>query len=150
MTPAPEWERELVLARARRNLAERELRAAVNDAALAGAGVADLAHVLQTAQPEAKRLLAELEREREPGGQLPEDAYTVAERYAVGELSREQLVDTLSAWSYVPEREMKDYWDDIGVTPGGSFSSTVGRALRDGLIDDETYDEILRRSGPAE
>ena len=69
----------------------------------------------------------------------------MAERYALGEISRDELRATLSAWPYAPEREMTDYWDDIGITPEGSLEATVGRAFDDGLIDDGDYDAIVHK-----
>jgi hypothetical protein len=145
VTETPECERALVLARARRNLAERALRAAVNDAALAGASAIEVARGLRVTRPEAEDLLAELARERGPDGHLPDDPYTIAERYAVGELPRERMLELLSGWEYPAEREDRE-WDEIRVKPEGAFNDTVGRALRDGLLRVEDYDEILRRT----
>lgn len=143
MTETPAWERELVVARARRNVAERALREAVNAAALAGAGAAEVARVLRMARPDAERLLAGLERDRGPDGRLPDTAYAIAERYAVGELSREQLLELLVAWPYTPERST-DEWNNLSVLPKGSFTDTVVRAADDGLITDEEYDAIVQ------
>ena len=96
MTETPAWERELVVARARRSVAERALREAANAAALAGAGRAPRWRgCCGSARPDAEKLLAEIERDRGPDGQLPADAYAVAERYAAGDLSREQLIERL-------------------------------------------------------
>jgi hypothetical protein len=125
-------------------VAARALRAAVNAAVAEGASAADVARTLEITRPDADALVAELERERGPDGQLPDDAYAVAERYAVGELSRAELIETLTGWTYAPDRVMKDYWDDLGVTREGSFRATVARALSDGLIDTEAYDTIRR------
>jgi hypothetical protein len=138
------WEQRLRLARARRNLAERALRETVNRAVVEdGITAKDVARALRIAQSDAERLLGALEHAREPDGRLPGDAYGVAERYAVGELSREDLRATLGAWDYAPRRVMADYWDDVGVTREGSFGDTVGRAFDDGLIDGDDYDAIL-------
>ena len=139
-----QWEERLRLARAQRNLAERALREAVNEAVVEhGISQVEVARALRIAHPDAERLLEALEQAREPDGSLPGDAYAVAERYAVGELSREQMRETLGAWDYSPRRVMADYWDDVGVTREGSFGDTVGRAFDDGLIDGDDYDAIL-------
>lgn len=139
-----QWEEQLRRARAQRNLAERALREAVNAAVVAdGISEDEVARTLKIARPDAERLLQALEQAREPDGGLPGDAYAVAERYAVGELSREQMRATLGTWDYTPRRVMADYWDDVGVTREGSFGDTVGRAYDDGLIDGDDYDAIL-------
>ena len=142
MTEGPDWERALVRARARCNLAERALREAVNDAALAGVEAVEIAPSLKIARQDAVKLVARLERERGADGRLPTDAYAVAERYAVGELSRTEMLATLTGWRYTPEKVMRGYSDDIGVTAEGSFRDRVGRAFGDGLIDGEDYEAI--------
>jgi hypothetical protein len=137
----PRWESELLLARARRNVAERAFRAAVGAAAAAGATPGEIADALLVPVRSVEPILDGLAAD----GAVVEDPYAVAERYAVGELSREEMRARLVEWTYVPDRQMADYWDDAGVTPKGSFSSTVGRAFDDGLIDEEDYDFVVRR-----
>ncbi len=134
----PAWAHALILARARRHLGELALREAVA-AAVAGAGATprEIAEVLEFGPEELDVLLRQVERDGRP------DAFAVAERYALGELSRDELRATLSAWPYVPDREPAGYWDDIGITPDGSFEATVGRAFDAGLIDDGDYDAIV-------
>jgi hypothetical protein len=139
----PGWKRAVVVARARRNVAERALRAAVNDAALAGAGDAEIATSLRIPRDAARRLLAELVQQRGPDGKLPDDAYAVAERYAAGELSRERMLELLIAWPYVADPGTPG-WNEISVLPKGSFAATVGEAHADGLISGDDYEEILQ------
>ena len=139
------WGTELLLARARRNVAERAFRAAVDAAAGAGATPGEIADKLRVPMRVVQEILDALDGSRAADGSLVEHPYAVAERYAVGGLSREQMRARLVAWTYAPGRGMADYWDDAGVTPKGSFSSTVGRAFDDGLIDEEDYDFIVRR-----
>jgi hypothetical protein len=135
---------ELTRALVRRNVAERALRAAVNDAALAGATAADIARELRITPGEAEALVDELTAERGPDGRLPESAYAVAERYAAGELPREEMLELLGGWEYEPDRLERD-WDDIRLPQAGTFNSTVGRAYRDGLLTREDYREIVDR-----
>ena len=91
--------------------------------------------------------MAKIERERGADGRLREDAYVLAERYAVGELSREELIERLASWSYTPGKQKRD-WDDIGVTPKGSFGATVVRAADDGLIDGRAVRRDPARPAP--
>ena len=122
----PRWQSELLLARARRNVAERAFRAAVGAAAAAGATPGEIADALLVPLRVVEPILDGLGAE----GTVVEDPYAVAERYAVGELSREEMRARLVEWTYVPDREMADYWDDAGVTPEGSFSIDRRPGLR--------------------
>lgn len=71
------------------------------------------------------------------------DPYEVCQRYAVGQLSREQLICELARWDYVvPEKREHDYFDDLRFSTPGSFDDVV-RALGDGLLGAELYDTIL-------
>lgn len=78
-------------------------------------------------------------------GELGDDAYQVAQRYAIGEITREQMLDALSRWPYTPGIPAGDYWDKTipTIQPEGTFGNTVGRAYHDGLISGEDYDHIL-------
>jgi hypothetical protein len=146
----PPWATDLILARARRHLGELALREAVNAAVGAGATPRELSEVLEFTPGEVAALLGQVERVRLPDGSLPGDAFAVAERYALGEISRDELRATLCAWPYAASRVMADYWDDIGITAEGSFEATVGRAFDDGLIDGDDYDAIVHaRGGPS-
>jgi hypothetical protein len=67
--------------------------------------------------------------------------YEVAQRYAAGLLTRDQLIDELSRWRYRPQ-DRTDGWDDLVLTVPGSFDDVI-TAARHGLIDDEAYDAVL-------
>lgn len=68
--------------------------------------------------------------------------YELAEKYASGEVPRSELVKQLSAWPFKPSQNRTNGpHDDLLVSVPGSFDD-VDRALRNGLIDDEAYDEI--------
>jgi hypothetical protein len=70
------------------------------------------------------------------------NAYEIAQRYAVGQLSRDRAVDELSRWPYRPEVP----GDGVDWLSGerGEWSE-VERALREGLLDPELYDAVLDR-----
>ncbi|WP_431837824.1 hypothetical protein [Cellulomonas sp. Y8] len=86
-----------------------------------------------------------------PAGFSGGSPYEIAERFAADEITRERLVEELSRWEYRPAQPTDGL--DWMTGDSGEFSETVGRALDEGLIDDETYDEVLRaraaRSAPA-
>ncbi|MCL3862985.1 hypothetical protein M1R94_18435, partial [Actinotalea sp. K2] len=67
--------------------------------------------------------------------------YEIAQRYAAGELAREQLVDELARWQYVPMPRTDDGIDDLVVIELGTFHE-VSQARRDGLLDGAAYEEI--------
>lgn len=68
--------------------------------------------------------------------------YEIAERYATGEITREQVIDELARWPYT-SGEPSDGVDWLTYVP--SDFSEVTKALTDGLLDDVTYDAILDR-----
>lgn len=70
--------------------------------------------------------------------------YEIAQRYAAGELSREQVVDELARWKYA-DRPQTDGYDWLTVGSDAGTWVEVEKALRDGLLDDATYDAILDR-----
>jgi transcriptional regulator with XRE-family HTH domain len=104
----------------------------------------DLAKHLGVTQP---AISATLRKAREipdltPGfsGASP---YEIAERYAAGQIDREQLIDELGRFPYAPTPRTDGYdWltDDVANTTGD-----VGDALDDGLIDEDTYVAIQHR-----
>ncbi|MBF4618216.1 hypothetical protein ITJ44_09045 [Clavibacter sp. VKM Ac-2873] len=69
--------------------------------------------------------------------------YEICERYSVGMLDRERLVDELVRFPYVPRDEVDGY-DDLVVNPPGTFVD-VSRATTNDLIDIETYGQVVER-----
>ena len=67
----------------------------------------------------------------------------ICERYAVGLLDREQLVDELTRFPYVP-MDKPDGWDDLIVNPPGTWND-LSLALGEKLIDIEVYGEVFDR-----
>ena len=75
--------------------------------------------------------------------------YEIAERFAVGELTREQVVDELSRWPYDSSATSDGYDALIVDQPGTHTWAEVERAVDDGLIDDDIYDEVGRATASA-
>ncbi len=103
-----------------------------------------IAVALGVSQPAVSKRLreaAELAPVRE--GFSGASAYEIAQRCAAGELSREQVLEELSRWSYEPG-DRGDGVDWLSVRLG-EFERTVGKAADQGLIDGELYDELVRR-----
>ncbi|MFT2753390.1 hypothetical protein [Clavibacter sp. Sh2088] len=73
-------------------------------------------------------------------GALPME---ICERYAVGLIDRERLVDELARYPYVP-RDATDPGDDLAVERPGAWSE-VSQARWDGYIDGSVYSEVRSR-----
>jgi hypothetical protein len=75
-----------------------------------------------------------------------ETPYELAQRYAAGELTRDDLVRRLAEYDYLPQDPIPDDTVDIAEHVEGSWDE-VEQAVHDKLIDYETYDAILRAAG---
>jgi hypothetical protein len=153
MTTAPQtepgdrqWKARLARAAARRARADAEFYATVAEI---GGSVpqTQIATVLHTTQSNVSRWAA---RGREQAaqtrpGQLGGTAYEVAQRYAAGEITGEQMRDALIRWPYEPDEALPvEEWNITPVQAApGSFEDTTGRAYDDGLLSAEDYDAIL-------
>jgi hypothetical protein len=73
--------------------------------------------------------------------------YEICERYSVGMLDRDRLVDELVRFPYVP-RDQVDGYDDLVVNPPGTFKD-VSTANMNGLIDIDTYGDVVDRLSDA-
>ena len=108
----------------------------------------DIARALRVSQPALSSALKTARKvsDAAPGfsGAGP---YEICQRYAVGEIDREQLLDELVRWYYPPRPRPEWLEDSVGPEPAGSWAE-MERALWDGLVDDATYDEVLDRTGP--
>lgn len=102
-----------------------------------------LARELALSQPSINGALKRAEQVPDiPAGFSGASPYEIAERFAVGDLTREQVIDELSRWPYDPA-PTTDGWDTLIVdVPGTHTWEQVGRALDDGLIDDDIYDAV--------
>ncbi|KJY44121.1 hypothetical protein VR41_00115 [Streptomyces sp. NRRL B-1568] len=80
-----------------------------------------------------------------PPGRLGRSPEHVAYRYAAGEISREELIEALATWPYVPSQPISEgLWDDYASFTPGSFDE-VQRAANLSYIDDDTFEEIVQR-----
>jgi transposase-like protein len=145
---AQQWRADVARARAVVKVSDGQLRRVVVRAVREqGATQTDVARVLGVSQPTVHRWLQEAGRRPQEGPQaLGADPYEIAQRYAAGDITREQMHDALVAWPYERDSTLDgDYWDktDPGAAQAGTFSATVGQALTDGLLSDEEYDAIL-------
>lgn len=130
--------------RQRVNLDQLDYRRELTRLASLGCTQRQLSKVLGISQPSLSSALKTAEKvpPSRPGFSGA-DPYEVCQRYSVGELTREQLVDELTRWDYVtPANREHDYFDDLRFTTPGSFDD-VGQAFDDGLIDTEVYDTVL-------
>lgn len=80
-------------------------------------------------------------------GKLGWSPYHMAQRYSRGEITREEVIQGLTDWEYVPSAwEAKgkelDLGEDIMVSVPGSFDD-VEKALFKQLIDGEIYTAVL-------
>lgn len=74
--------------------------------------------------------------------------YGICQRYAAGTIDRDQLIDELTRWPYV-QRGKTDGFDGLLVDPPGTWAE-VTDALHHGLIDTETYDQVLNHFDSAQ
>ncbi|MGQ4528160.1 hypothetical protein ACUIAL_08965, partial [Dermabacteraceae bacterium P13136] len=106
-----------------------------------------IAKLIGVSRPDVEAALVQAQEEEveqaRPGfsGTSPME---VCKRYAIGELTREQVIDELIRWEYVevPEEE-HDYFDDLRFSPPGSFDD-VHSARYNKLIDYEIYRAVVR------
>lgn len=66
--------------------------------------------------------------------------YEICQRFAVGLLSRSEVVAELSTWDYAPESEMRG----LHAAPTRAAFDEVGLAFDHGLLDRTTFEEILK------
>lgn len=103
-----------------------------------------LSQALGMSQPNLCKLLktaSEIPSKR--SGFSGADPYEICLRYSVNELERDELIEQLKRWDYAPSQTKEhNFFDDLRFQTPGSFDDVV-RALDDGLIDDEIYDEVL-------
>ncbi len=138
------WKATLAKAAARRTLAETDFLTTVA-ATSETVSQTELAVALHTSQANVSRWAARGRQQaaRHPPGSLGADPYEIAQRYALGEIPRDETIAVLAAWPYEQDFVPKHYWDDLGVSPEGGFRRTVGRAHREGLLSGTDYDAIL-------
>jgi len=80
-----------------------------------------------------------------PDGFHGGDPTEIINRFATGQITREQVIDELVRWTYEPSDQLDGPLDDILVSVPGSFDDVV-RAVYRGLLPGDVYDEILHRA----
>lgn len=147
MQESQEWKQRLARAAARRARAEVEFLTTIAEI---GERVpqTQIAVALHTGQPNVSRWAAKgrAYRDQIPAGQIARTPYEVIQAHAAGEITRQQMLEALSAWPYTePDPLPVGEWD-ITPTPTapGSFEATVGRAYDDGLLSAGDYDTLVQ------
>lgn len=101
-----------------------------------------VAEGLHISQPALSHQLKGLDEVTEPRpGFSGAGPYEICQRYAIGQLSRAELIEELIRWPYAPS-DTTDGLDTLLIEPPGSWEE-IEQAHDRGLIDSETYDEIL-------
>lgn len=105
---------------------------------------ADIARALGVTQPALSSALKTARSVPDPvPGFSGAGPYEICQRYAVGQLGREQAIEELTRWEYPPVPEPDWLEDVVEPAPAGSWEE-MEDALDDGLIDDEMYEVVLR------
>jgi hypothetical protein len=102
----------------------------------------EIAQVLLISQPAVNKKLRAATRVADlPDGFSGASPYEIAERFVAGQIDRDRVIDELARWPYTstPKTDGLDWLVEDGA---GTFEE-VGRALDDGLLDDDTYDAVL-------
>lgn len=133
-------------ARARREVGgidyARAVRRALREPHVSQVQLAQLLHVSQPA-------ISELSRREVPeplAGFSGATPYEIAQRYAAGDIDREQLVEELIRFPYLPMPQTDGY-DSLLVIPAGTVQDIV-RAAEDGLLDDALYEQLVESIPP--
>lgn len=133
----------LTAARAAKELADlRLLRAAVG-ASEAGRSQSAIAAKLGLTQPGVHKMLVRARVSPEVEESTP---WEVALCYAAGELTHEQMIDTLAGWQWtVTTFPVQDGNPWSEAVERGSWED-VGRAVRAGYLSDDDYAELFERT----
>ncbi|WP_369745622.1 hypothetical protein [Paenarthrobacter sp. AMU7] len=135
---------------AREDLGRLDYFRALQDAVQSGLPQRDIARALQITQSAVSQALTRAASrgvKAIPEGFSGASPYEIAERYAAGDIDRDEMVRQLSAWPYVKAPDHADQlareWKAIlPPNPPGTFDE-VGEAFDKGLIDGDAYDTIL-------
>jgi hypothetical protein len=146
----PAEARAAVRARLRKEIDDLDYRRSLRILGERGYTQVRIAAWLGIAQPSVTSALKTAKRTALPReGFSGASPYEICQRYAVGFLEREQLVDELARWPYTPRgRTNPDLeLDDLIMEAPGSWAE-VEEASFAGLIDDEIYEEVFERRHP--
>lgn len=134
----------VVRARRRQRICELDYRRELVRLKAAGYSQRQLSRWLGLTQPAVQSALATAAKVAMPvegfSGATPAE---ICERYAAGFIDREQLVDELVRFPYVPRTKTGGY-DSLLIDPPGAWSE-VDDATRRGVIEDDVYEEVLEK-----
>ncbi len=132
----------LTAARAAKELAEVRLLREALRAWEAGRPQVAIAEALGVSQAAVSKMLVRARLAPEVAGDTP---WEVALRYAAGELSHEQMIETFTAWPWTHDRflDAGSVWPEQYVR--GSWQDVV-RAADEGYISREDYAELFERT----
>ncbi|UUL75526.1 helix-turn-helix transcriptional regulator [Pseudarthrobacter sp. Fe7] len=141
---------------AREDLGRLDYIRALREAVQQGLGQREIARALHITQSAISQALTKAESKGVkaiPEGFSGASPYEIAERYAAGDIDRDEMIRQLSAWPYVKSpdhtEQLATEWKAIlPPDPPGTFEE-VGEAFDKGLIDGEAYDIILDASEDA-
>jgi transcriptional regulator with XRE-family HTH domain len=140
-------------AMARADLGRLDYVRALQEAVQLGLQQRDIARALHVTQSAISQALTKAESKgikAIPEGFSGASPYEIAERYAAGDIERDEMIRQLSAWPYVQtpdhaEQLAMEWKAILPPDPPGTFEE-VGEAFDKGLIDGEAYDIILEAS----
>lgn len=102
----------------------------------------DLARALGLTQPSISSALKSAAKVADPRpGFSGAGPYEIAQRYVAGELDRDCVIDELSRWAVDPVAPSSPRTVDNRSDP----RHELRKAVRDGLLDEDTYQTILAR-----
>lgn len=139
-----QWEMgALKKARLKKELAELDYRRMLVRA-LAGSSQREVAVALGLSQPSISSALKMAKTVPMPSeGAQSASPYEVCQRFAVGELTRDEAVAQLIAWPYVRAADMRTSpGDDVMSWPAGTTQEVL-EAESDGLIDKDMCETVL-------
>lgn len=110
---------------------------------------AAIASMTGVSQPVVHEILHVAERDPEPlNGFSGATPLEICQRYAAGDITRDQLIDELARFPYKPIPETDGYDWLMPDTTGTWMDLSIAEGR--GLIDTHTYGEVLRRRFPEE
>ncbi len=132
----------LTAARAAKELAELRLLREALRAWEAGRAQVAIAEALGVSQAAVSKMLVRARLASEVVGDTP---WEVALRYAAGELSNQQMIETLTAWPWTHDHflDADSAWPEQYVR--GSWQDVV-RAADEGYLSREDYAELFERT----
>lgn len=132
-------------ARYRREMGDLDYKRSIVRLKNVGVTQTAIARMVDVAQPTVQKLLARAASITMPApGFSGADPFEICERYAADLIDRAQLLDELTRWEYAPRAQTTDPLDDLIVNTPGSIAD-LERALRRGLIDEDTFYEVVER-----